>query len=111
MLKIFSFRDSAVVPSHRSFNIIRKRYYFYVFGAPLIYAALPFTTNSYGKTENTLSCWILVNDDVQDASDAWRLTFFGFVILAVLFTSYVYISVFYKFTDLRVCDCKRIFVY
>ena len=84
------------------FNIIKKRYYFYVFGFPLIYALLPFSTKSYGKNENTLSCWILINDEVKDASDAWQLIFFGFVFLAICFTSYVYFSVFYKFTDLRV---------
>lgn len=102
MLRIFSFRDALTVPSQRSFNIIRKRYYAYVFGSPLIYAILPFATNSYGKNPGTYSCWIVVNDNWKDFDNAWKLVFFGFVLLAVCFTSYVFVYIFNKFSNVRV---------
>jgi hypothetical protein len=109
MKQLFSFRDAEVAPSHRVFSIIRKRYVLFVFGVPLLVALLPFTTGSYGKSEreNTLSCWIVASSSAWGV--AWRFTFYGIVILAVAFTSYVYISVFYKFSDLRVSLLKQLY--
>ena len=77
---------------------LKKWYYYFVFTLPVPICLLPFTTNSYGKNEGDIYCWLRTdsnNEEKNTIGFMWQmLSFYVPLIICILYIAFIYTKIF-----------------
>lgn len=82
---------------------VERWHYVFVFISPIILAVLPWCTDSYGKNEVDVFCWIRTEECNKTAGYIWQcVVFYAPLIASLTYIVICYYQVFSKYFDLSV---------
>lgn len=111
-MHILFFSDKLVGQNATKIQVERWHYVF-VFISPIALSGLPWCTDSYGKNEVDVFCWIRTEGDNKTAGYIWQcIVFYAPLILSLVFIAVSYYQIFNKYFDLTVnmLSCDGLFV-